>query len=160
MLAAGFFFACSQTASLDSKNPPTVVSRPENSVPTQSRKPVSERTFQPPNDLDRMLDANPLESKTMDAHVRPAPGSTSSANENAANTGKGHYHIQIAAETDFDIAQAKQQEYEKKLSGGVDMIFDAPYYKLRWGSFDTRQEAEDRLLDISDLKVQGFVVKQ
>jgi hypothetical protein len=40
------------------------------------------------------------------------------------------------------------------------MVFDAPYYKLRWGYFESKQDAEDKILELSDLKIQGFVVKQ
>jgi hypothetical protein len=46
------------------------------------------------------------------------------------------------------------------LGGVVDVSFDAPYYKLRWGYFETKQEAQDKILELSDLNISGFVVKQ
>ena len=37
-----------------------------------------------------------------------------------------------------DAAQAKKRDYERQLGGSVDVIFDSPYYKLRWGIFGTK----------------------
>ena len=121
--------------------------------------PASNRNFEPAGELDKVLDAKPM---TL-AAVRPAsqgPAATSAPKTPEPAKGKGNFRIQIGAESDVDAAQAKKAEYEKKLGGSVDMVFDAPYYKLRWGYFDSKQDAEDKILEISDLKIQGFVVKQ
>ena len=77
-----------------------------------------------------------------------------------ASPGKGRFRIQVGAENDIDAAQAKKREYERTLGGTVDVVFDAPYYKLRWGFFDTKQDADDKILEIAELNIQGFVVKQ
>lgn len=113
--------------------------------------------FEEPGELDRMLDAKPLPQASVKA---PAASAAPAAAAPAAAPGKGKFRIQVGAETDFDAAQAKKKEYERLLGGTVDMSFDAPYYKLRWGSFETKQEAEDKILEISDSKIQAFVVKQ
>jgi septal ring-binding cell division protein DamX len=107
-----------------------------------------------------MLDAKPMALPAVKpASQAPAPGAAAAKAPEPAK-GKGSFRIQIGAESDVDAAQAKKAEYEKLLGGAVDMVFDAPYYKLRWGYFDTKQDAEDKLLELSDLKIQGFVVKQ
>jgi septal ring-binding cell division protein DamX len=121
--------------------------------------PASNRDFDPPGELDKVLDAKPIAL----AAVKPASQGASAASAAKAPEpakGKGNFRIQIGAESDVDAAQAKKAQYEKLLGGSVDMIFDAPYYKLRWGSFETKQDAEDKILELTDLKIQGFVVKQ
>jgi hypothetical protein len=120
---------------------------------------ASNRNFEPPGELDKMLDAKPIAL----AAVKPASqGQAASASSKTPEPakGRGNFRIQIGAESDVDAAQAKKAQYEKLLGGAVDMIFDAPYYKLRWGYFENKQDAEDKILELSDLKIQGFVVKQ
>lgn len=119
------------------------------------------RKFEEPGELDKLLDAKPIAL----AAVRPASqsvpsGSAAPKAPEPVSKGKGNFRIQVGAESDVDAAQAKKAEYEKMLGGAVDVIFDAPYYKLRWGYFDSKQDAEDKLLELSDFKIQGFVVKQ
>ncbi|MDQ3002330.1 MAG: SPOR domain-containing protein, partial [Fibrobacterota bacterium] len=110
---------------------------------------------------DKLLDAKPIAL----AAVKPASQGSQTgsgavkASEPPTKT-KGNFRIQVGAESDVDAAQAKKQEYEKLLGGTVDVVFDAPYYKLRWGFFDSKQDAEDKILELSDHKIQGFVVKQ
>ena len=123
---------------------------------------VPSKKFAEPGELDKLLDAKPIAL----AAVKPASQSTASASVSKtaepaiSSKGKGNFRIQVGAESDVDAAQAKKAEYEKMLGGSVDVIFDAPYYKLRWGYFDSKQDAEDKLLELSDLKIQGFVIKQ
>lgn len=122
---------------------------------------VPAKQFEEPGELDKLLDAKPIAL----AAVKPASQGaqtgtgTAKASEPPAK-GKGNFRIQVGAESDVDAAQAKKQEYEKLLGGTVDVVFDAPYYKLRWGFFDSKQDAEDKILELSDHKIQGFVVKQ
>lgn len=138
---------------------------PAASAPSREAKapdagyPSSNRKFEEPGELDRALDAKPL------ALPAVKPASQIQASGSAAKTpepakAKGNFRIQIGAESDVDAAQAKKAEYERMLGGAVDMVFDAPYYKLRWGYFETKQDAEDKILELTDLKIQGFVVKQ
>jgi hypothetical protein len=120
--------------------------------------PSQERKFSEPTELDKMLDAKPIAL----AAVKAPGGEAASPVKPLTSTqsGKGRFRIQISAESDVDAAQAKKRDYEKLLGGSVDVVFDAPYYKLRWGFFDTKQDAEDKLLELSDVNIQGFVVKQ
>jgi septal ring-binding cell division protein DamX len=123
--------------------------------------------FEEPGELDRMLDAKP---HALPAVKQASPAAASPASAVGAKTaaaapaagapGTGKFRIQVAAENDFDAAQAKKREYERVLGGVVDVSFDAPYYKLRWGYFETKQEAQDKILELSDLNISGFVVKQ
>jgi hypothetical protein len=122
-------------------------------------QPVPAGRYEEPGDLDRLVDARPmaLPPVKMQATAGSA-GPVKAVSE--ASQGKGRFRIQVGAENDIDAAQAKKQEYERKLGGGVDVVFDAPYYKLRWGYFDSKQDADDKILEIAEFNIQGFVVKQ
>ena len=138
-------------------DPDEVVEAPQR----REEAPASSKRFEDPGELDKLLDAKPIAL----AAVKPASQATPSGAGTGKSTepvskGKGNFRIQLGAESDVDAAQAKKQEYEKALGGTVDVVFDAPYYKLRWGYFDSRQDAEDKVLEMSDLKIQMFVIKQ
>jgi cell division protein FtsN len=113
--------------------------------------------FPPASDLDKVLDAK--------THTFPEVKATSSAGIATVAPAKekstgGPWRIQVGSLPDLETAQAKKRELDAKLGGGVEMSFDPPYYKLRWGGFETRQEAEDRLLELSETIREGFVVRQ
>lgn len=115
--------------------------------------------FEQPGELDRLVDAKPLPFPAVktESHVGTAAAARTASD---APSGKGRFRLQVGAENDIDAAQAKKRELERTLGGTVDVTFDAPYYKLRWGYFETKQDADDKILEISEFKVQGFVVKQ
>jgi septal ring-binding cell division protein DamX len=122
--------------------------------------PASGRKFEEPGELDKLLDARPMALPAVKPAGQAPAGASAAPKAPEPAKGKGNFRIQIGAESDIDAAQAKKAEYEKLLGGPVDVIFDAPYYKLRWGYFETKQDAEDKILELSDQKIQGFVVKQ
>jgi hypothetical protein len=115
--------------------------------------------FEEPGELDRLVDAKPLPFPAVKTAAQPGTA-TPARVAPEATTGKGRFRIQVGAENDIDAAQAKKRELERTLGGTVDVVFDAPYYKLRWGYFETKQDADDKILEISEFKIQGFVVKQ
>jgi hypothetical protein len=112
--------------------------------------------FEEPGELDRLADARPIPLPPVKTAASAAAAPAKTPAEAAA---KGRFRIQVGAENDFDAAQEKKREYERKLGGTVDVVFDAPYYKLRWGYFETRQDAEDKILEIGEFNIQGFVIK-
>ncbi|HKP96212.1 MAG TPA: SPOR domain-containing protein [Fibrobacteria bacterium] len=128
------------------------------SAPTEVPEPS--KRFEEPGELDRLLDAKPIALAAVRPASQAAPAGSPAPKPEPVSKGKGNFRIQIGAESDVDAAQNKKAEYEKLLGGAVDVVFDAPYYKLRWGFFNSKQDAEDKLLELSDLKIQGFVVKQ
>ncbi len=121
---------------------------------------VPGKRFEEPAELDKLLDAKPIALAAVKPASQSQPGGASPKAAEPASKGKGNFRIQVGAESDVDAAQAKKAEYEKLLGGNVDVVFDAPYYKLRWGYFDSKQDAEDKILELTDFKIQGFVVKQ
>ena len=122
------------------------------------------RHFAPPTGADSLLEANPIplpvvKPADLQAALSPVPQPVSKDTA-ASVTSTSVFQIQVDALSDLDAAQARKTVLEQTIGDKVDVIFDPPYYKLRLGSFATRQEAEDRLLDLAEKNVQGFVVRQ
>lgn len=126
---------------------------------TAASAPAGAKRFEEPGELDKLLDSKPIALAAVKPAAQSQGGSASKVQEPVAK-GRGTFRIQVGAESDVDAAQARKAEYEKLLGGSVDVVFDAPYYKLRWGWFDSKQDAEDKILELTDFKIQGFVVKQ
>lgn len=121
----------------------------------------SARKFLPPSDLDRVLDANPQPFPAVKPAMPSAPEATEArpaAKEAAPDAGSA-FRIQLDALSDMDAAQTRKAALEKTLGEKIDMVFDAPYYKLRFGNFATKQEAEDKLVDLAGKNLQGFIVR-
>lgn len=130
----------------------------EQAAGSDAAAPAVGKRFEEPGELDKLLDSKPIAL----AAVKSAAQSQAAAPKapEPVTKGRGNFRIQVGAENDVDAAQAKKAEYEKLLGGPVDVVFDAPYYKLRWGWFESKQDAEDKILELTDFKIQGFVVKQ
>ncbi len=120
--------------------------------------------------FDEMMDAKPFSLPT----VKPAADSKmqnvslhkTSENSNSIKgdsiteeKSSGTYQIQLAAISNMDEAKKKQSELQAKI-GSVQLTFDPPFYKLRYGYFHSPQEAQDKILELNELKIQGFVVKR
>ncbi len=162
-------FACSQTT----PNPQNEVKNSdshEESSTLKSEAPLP-RVFNPPSETDNLLDAKALpipaikpasstQVTSSTASINTANAASTTKTTNPISTGKSNYSIQLFADANLEQVQAKKIELEKQLSAKVEMVFDAPYYKLRFGSFESKQEAEDKILEISDLNIQAFVVRQ
>jgi len=73
---------------------------------------------------------------------------------------KGVYRIQLYTAADFESAQGKKYSLSKVLGPSVEILFDPPFYKIRYGRYSTREKARSRLLDIKDLGFQGFIIKE
>jgi septal ring-binding cell division protein DamX len=129
--------------------------------------------FSPPTALDTLLDADPIPFPAVKpANVQPdentAPPSTypdtvpsdNRGTSSASNTPGVFYQIQLDAISDVDVAQTRKAALEQELGSKIDMVFDPPFYKLRYGNFSTKEEAEDALADLAEKNVQGFVVRQ
>jgi hypothetical protein len=157
---AAWISGCAGTGAHTEESSPPDSAPALSAHPPETAVPASGRRFQEAGELDKLLDAKPMAFAAVKPATQSAPGSTAAAKAPEPAKGKGNFRIQIGAESDVDAAQAKKAQYERLLGGSVDVVFDAPYYKLRWGYFETKQDAEDKILELSDQKIQGFVVKQ
>ena len=102
--------------------------------------------FKAPTELDRLLDANP----------QPLP----EIKDTVAVKNAVVFQVQLEALSDIDSAQARKASLEQTIGGKINLVFDPPYYKLRFGNFATKQEAEDALVDLAGKNIQGFIVRQ
>jgi len=119
------------------------------------------RNFTAPTAMDSLLSAHP---HALPAVIRSVPPDTVAVpvppNPLDKNAPVGTFQIQVDALASMDAAQERKAILESKLGVKMEMIFDPPYYKLRFGKFTTRGEAEDKLLELAQKKVQGFILRQ
>jgi len=120
-------------------------------------EPLRPKTFHSATELDKTLDAKAHDLPKVKPVAGIAPSSTGSVPEKGS-TG-GPWQIQIASLPDLESAETRKRQLDAKLAGAVELHFDAPYYKLRWGHFPSRQDAEDKMLELSEIIKEGIVVK-
>ena len=69
------------------------------------------------------------------------------------------YVLQFDAIANFDAAQARRAKLQVQTGYDIQMIFDAPFYKLRGGHFKKKTEAEDKARELSLYNISAFAVK-
>ena len=60
---------------------------------------------------------------------------------------------------DFDAAQRRRAELSASTGYAIQVVFDAPFYKLRGGGWTTKKAAEDKARELSAYNINAFVVK-
>jgi len=69
------------------------------------------------------------------------------------------YVLQFDAIANFDAAQARRAKLQIQTGYDIQMVFDAPFYKLRGGYFKKKTEAEDKARELSLSNISAFAVK-
>lgn len=69
------------------------------------------------------------------------------------------YVLQFEALADFDAAQGRRAELQRKTGYNIQLVFDSPFYKLRAGGWTDQAEAEDRARALEEYNVKAFVIK-
>jgi len=69
------------------------------------------------------------------------------------------YALQFDAIANFDAAQTRRAKLQSQTGYDIQMIFDAPFYKLRAGYFKKKADAEDKARELSLYNISAFVVK-
>lgn len=69
------------------------------------------------------------------------------------------YVLQFDAIVNFDAAQARRAALRTQTGYEIQMVFDAPFYKLRGGSFRKKSEAEDKAREFSLYNISAFVIR-
>jgi len=69
------------------------------------------------------------------------------------------YVLQFDAIANFDVAQARRARLQVQTGYDIQMVFDAPFYKLRGGYFKKKTEAEDKARELSLYNISAFAVK-
>ena len=121
------------------------------------------RRFAAPTAADSLIDANPIPLPAVqvpDMRDAESPVPQPASKDTAQDSASPVFQIQLDALADMDAAQARKSVLEQTLGEHVEVVFDPPYYKLRLGSFATRHEAEDMLVDLAEKNIRGFIVKR
>ncbi|SHK47317.1 SPOR domain-containing protein [Thermocrinis minervae] len=72
---------------------------------------------------------------------------------------KKYYSIQLFASNNRSSVENYKEKLEKSLSlSPLRIIEDGGLYKLLYGSFDTRQQAEKEKKNLEDLNIQAFII--
>lgn len=111
-----------------------------------------------------------LDSLFRGKEYKPALSSAlrdSSMNESAvpgksnakASKSDGYYMLQFESVADFDAAQRRRAQLSASTGYAIQVVFDAPFYKLRGGGWTTKKAAEDKARELSAYNINAFVVK-
>lgn len=111
-------------------------------------------------DIDTLLQGREYQLPPLKASLRsqndPAQMVQKSAKKNES---EGLYTLQFDAVADFDAAQKRREDLQRRTGYSIQMVFDAPFYKLRAGSWTTKNAAEDQVRELSIHNISAFVVK-
>jgi hypothetical protein len=132
-----------------------VISNPEN-------KP-EQKSFSPALPLDSVLNKSPLffsQIKPKSQTLLPLSALARSPGQAGDKLAGGLFRIQLLTVADFEAAQDKKDSFSRILGKSVEVLFDAPFYKLRFGAFTTKRQAQEALMDVTELGLQGFVVME
>jgi cell division protein FtsN len=72
------------------------------------------------------------------------------------------FRVQIFSTTSLDDAEMRRDEYRKSLgdSTAINIVFDAPYYKVRIGDFLKKSEAEQMTTELKNLGLnEAWIVR-
>ena len=73
--------------------------------------------------------------------------------------GNGLYVLQFEAVGDFDAAQRRRAQISAATGYNIQVVFDAPFYKLRGGGWSTKKAADDKARELSVYNINALVVK-
>ena len=76
-----------------------------------------------------------------------------------ASKSDGYYMLQFESVADFDAAQRRRAQISASTGYAIQVVFDAPFYKLRGGGWTTKKAAEDKARELSAYNITAFVVK-
>ena len=116
-----------------------------------------------PTQVKEDLDAHPWRPAPS-SHVVAAPEPTRSApapEPAAVPAAAGMWQIQLAALSSFEAAKSEQKRLEKVLGPGrLEVSSEGPVNRLRYGSYPTKEAAEDALEALRARGVDGFPVRR
>jgi len=111
-----------------------------------------------PTDIDSLFRGREYQFPPLDSSYRTNYSDVS----NEKSSGKEQdvaYVLQFDAIANFDAAQARRARLQSQTGYDIQMVFDAPFYKLRGGYFKKKTEAEDKVRELSISNISAFIVK-
>ena len=83
----------------------------------------------------------------------------SKAKDGKESKGNGYYVLQFEAVGDFDAAERRRAQIAASTGYNIQVVFEAPFYKLRGGGWGNKKMAEDKARELSAYNINAFVVK-
>lgn len=115
-----------------------------------------------PTVVDSLLQGKEYKLAPLDSSYRSKSNTVKVAKSDSqtATAGKTtEYSLQFDAIADFDAAQARRVDLQRRTGYAIQLVFDSPFYKLRAGSWAKKEDAEDQARLLGEVNVQAFVVK-
>jgi len=109
-------------------------------------------------DIDSLFKGKEYQFPTLDSSYR-TNYSDVSHEKSSGKEQEGAYVLQFDAVANFDAAQARRARLQVQTGYDIQMVFDAPFYKLRGGYFKKKTEAEDKARELSLYNISAFAVK-
>ncbi|MBO7384221.1 MAG: SPOR domain-containing protein [Fibrobacter sp.] len=114
-----------------------------------------------PTDLDSLFRGKEYKPE-LKSSLRDTTMSQNAVGNKAAAKGKasdGYYMLQFEAVADFDAAQRRRAQISASTGYAIQVVFDAPFYKLRGGGWTSKKAADDKARELSAYNINAFVVK-
>ncbi|MBO7511349.1 MAG: SPOR domain-containing protein [Fibrobacter sp.] len=113
-----------------------------------------------PTDLDSLFRGKEYKP-VLSASLRDSSKSDAVPGKTAAKASKsdGYYMLQFESVADFDAAQRRRAQLSASTGYAIQVVFDAPFYKLRGGGWGNKKTAEDKARELSAYNINAFVVK-
>lgn len=111
-----------------------------------------------PTDLDSLLRGKEYQMPRLDSSLR-TKANVATSTKDSKETESSLFMLQFDAVADFDAAQKRREDLQRRTGYGIQLVFDAPYYKLRAGGWSKKEEAEDKARELSQYNLSAFVVK-
>ncbi|MBR4783806.1 MAG: SPOR domain-containing protein [Fibrobacter sp.] len=114
-----------------------------------------------PTDIDSLFRGKEykpeLSSSLRDTtNVSSLPAKTKEGKESKGN---GYYVLQFEAVGDFDAAERRRAQIAASTGYNIQVVFDAPFYKLRGGGWTSKKAADDKARELSAYNINALVVK-
>ena len=113
-------------------------------------------------DLDTLLRGREYKMPALDASLRSGKDMGKMATQSSSagkNSVEGSFMLQFDALADFDAAQKRREDLQRRTGYTIQMVFDAPFYKLRAGSFSKKADAQAEADALSASNIGACVVK-
>ena len=109
----------------------------------------------PATAADSIVGQNAWKVTTIDSSLVAKPEETA-----AAKKGNALFALQFETVGDFDAAQKRRWALSARTGYGLYLVFDSPFYKIRGGSFATKEEADQAVRNLQDSTgVTALVIK-
>jgi hypothetical protein len=111
--------------------------------------------------LDTLLQGKEYKLPPLDSTYRSkgADFKTASTGTTTQAGKEAFYMVQFDALADFDAAQTRRGDLQRRTGLGIQLVFDSPFYKLRAGGWAKKEDAEDLVRQLAESNIQAFVVK-